>query len=395
MEKTKRVTALPTREFLSRAISAYVERAFSFALWRLPDSQTVCLAASDHPQLWSAVTLDEAKPGFLFAPFHPAEKKIYLPADDLFWIQSGELTSAHGSKLEEILTIIETRAPQKTKMKSYYSSSLRPSSESTETAFCQLVTKGKDAIEQGLFEKIVPSRCKQVKLPLDFDVVHAFGQLCELYPHAMVSVFSSPLTGTWVGATPEMLVGVGKDQHFHTVAVAGTQPYVDGVDVRAVTWTQKDIEEQALVERYIISCFKRIRVREFEEHGPKTVIAGNLLHLKTDFDVDMAAINFPQLGSVMLNLLHPTSAVCGMPLEPSLEFLRREEGYDRQFYSGYLGPVNIREESHIYVNLRCMQLSADEAILYAGAGVLADSDPEKEWKETELKMNTLGRIIRQ
>ena len=77
---------------------------------------------------------------------------------------------------------------------------------------------------------------------------------------------------------------------------------------------QKDIEEQALVERYVISCFKKIRLREYDEHGPKTMIAGNVLHLKTEFEVDMVATNFPQLGSVMLNLLHPTSAVCGMPL---------------------------------------------------------------------------------
>ena len=76
-------------------------------------------------------------------------------------------------------------------------------------------------------------------------------------------------------------------------------------------------------------------------------------------------------------------------------FLKNQEGYDRQFYSGYLGPVNVHEESHIYVNLRCMQLFANVALLYAGAGVLADSDPEREWKETEMKMNTLGRIIRQ
>ena len=57
-------------------------------------------------------------------------------------------------------------------------------------------------------------------------------------------------------------------------------------------------------------------------------------------------------------------------------------------------PSNVQQESHVYVNLRCMQLFAHEAILYAGAGVMAESDPENEWKETEMKMNTLDRIIR-
>jgi isochorismate synthase len=118
-----------------------------------------------------------------------------------------------------------------------------------------------------------------------------------------------------------------------------------------------------------------------------------VIHLKTDFDVDMVATNFPQLGTTMLTLLHPTSAVCGMPLQVSLDYIRKHEGYDRQFYSGFLGPLNIEGESCMHVNLRCMQLFANNAVLYAGAGVLADSDPDKEWAETEMKMNTLGRII--
>lgn len=393
MEQTKSISPLSVREFLTRATSVYFQHKFSFALWRLPDSPAFYVAASENPQQLSEISLEEVKPGFLFAPFDPAKKKIHLPADDLFRFESGQLTSTKRSKLSgisihEISQETFTKAPRY--YESAYSSKIVP-----ETNFHQLVTDCRDAIAAGIFEKIVPSRSKSIKLPIDFNIIDAFHQLCELYPHAMVSVFSSPLTGTWVGATPEMLVCVGKDQHFHTVAVAGTQPHTEGVDLRSVTWSQKDIEEQALVERYIISCFKKIRVREFEEHGPKTVVAGNLLHLKTHFDVDMAAINFPELGTVMLNLLHPTSAVCGMPLEPSLEFLKNQEGYDRQFYSGYLGPVNVHEESHLYVNLRCMQLFAKAAILYAGAGVLLDSDPEREWNETELKMNTLGRIIRQ
>jgi isochorismate synthase len=107
----------------------------------------------------------------------------------------------------------------------------------------------------------------------------------------------------------------------------------------------------------------------------------------------MQATNFPQLGSVMLQLLHPTSAVCGMPLDTSLEFLSRNEKYDRQFYAGYLGPVNFNNDTNIFVNLRCAQLLENKAVLYSGAGVTIDSTPEQEWAETEMKMNTLLNII--
>jgi isochorismate synthase len=117
------------------------------------------------------------------------------------------------------------------------------------------------------------------------------------------------------------------------------------------------------------------------------------VHLKSDFTVDLKAINFPQLGSVMLQLLHPTSAVCGMPLEPAIDFLRMHEGYDREFYAGYLGPVNIENDISLFVNLRCMKLLDNKAILFAGAGVTVDSVAEKEWEETEIKFRTLLNVI--
>jgi isochorismate synthase len=117
------------------------------------------------------------------------------------------------------------------------------------------------------------------------------------------------------------------------------------------------------------------------------------MHLKTEFTVNMNTTNFPQLGSVMLQLLHPTSAVCGMPLESSLEFLMQHEIYNRELYAGYLGPVNIHNNTHIFVNLRCMQWLGSKAIAYSGAGVTVDSTPQTEWDETEMKMNTLLNVI--
>ena len=95
----------------------------------------------------------------------------------------------------------------------------------------------------------------------------------------------------------------------------------------------------------------------------------------------------------MLGLLHPTSAVCGMPKAPATQFLLAHENFDRSFFSGFLGPVNMFEETHLFVNIRCMQLFDKEAILYAGAGVTAFSDVEKEWEETHLKCQTMRKVL--
>jgi isochorismate synthase len=197
-----------------------------------------------------------------------------------------------------------------------------------------------------------------------------------------------------MGASPETIIEVKGSKHFTTVAVAGTQAYHPGTSLQEVAWRQKEIEEQALVSRYIINCFKKIRLREFEEVGPKTVVAGNLLHLKTTYSVDMEETQFPLLGSVMLDLLHPTSAVCGMPKAPAAAFLNQFETFDRALFSGYLGPVNINRGTHLYVNLRCMQIQSGKALLYAGAGVTEDSIPEREWMETQLKCDTLLEVMK-
>jgi isochorismate synthase len=250
-------------------------------------------------------------------------------------------------------------------------------------------------ITEGLFEKAVPSRSQSFQLPKGFDPLSTFDRLCETYPNAFVSLVSTTETGTWLGATPELLVSIDSNMKFKTVALAGTKIFQQGTDLKSVAWTQKDIEEQAMVSRYIINCFKKIRLREYLEHGPRTAIAGNLIHLKTDYEVDMIATNFPQLGSVMLKLLHPTSAVCGMPLEIATQFITENEGYDREYYSGYLGPVNFKNESNIFVNLRCMQVQKTKGLCYAGAGVTTDSEPEQEWMETEMKMNTLMNVLNQ
>lgn len=385
------------KELLSFLISHCGEGQAPLALWRMPGSALKHLIISDnYRQMDSATALEGLDPGFLMAPFDKNKNRLFLPADLFFTFQNGHLKTDAGSKeeksaqwLQEQLKVTRIAAGRSFTA----ASSPTASADRHKGAFIAMVEKSIREIEQGTFEKIVPSRTKEILLPTTFDIIESFGKLCENYPEALISFVSIPGVGNWLGASPEVLVSVQDKTIFKTVALAGTLPYQPGLDIRSVAWTQKEIEEQALVERYVISCFKKIRLREYEEHGPKTIVAGNLMHLRSEFTVDIKATNFPQLGSVMLDLLHPTSAVCGMPLEPSLKFLQEHEHYDRSFYAGYLGPVNIKNNIGLFVNLRCMQIAGNHGILYAGAGVTIDSIPEKEWAETEIKFNTLLNVI--
>ncbi|MCI0751758.1 MAG: chorismate-binding protein [Flammeovirgaceae bacterium] len=377
------------KELVPRLMHYCFEENASFAYWRLPNQQANYFLISFNP-VRSSENFEALESGFLFAPFDTEKQPLFLKADFLFHFENNTLAEASGTLEQNSEAWLDQFKSTIARKKWYTHSSDK---KENLASFQMLVQDCIERIQAGNFEKIVPSRCKRIPLSENFNPGESFQNLCAAYPNAFVSLVSTPETGTWLGATPELLVTVEDKQTFRTTALAATKTYVAGTELKQVAWTQKEIEEQALVERYIISCFKKIRLREFDEHGPKTMVAGNLMHLRTDFSVDMAATNFPLLGSVMLKLLHPTSAVCGMPLESSLPFLKENEGYQREYYSGYLGPVNIQQDTHLFVNLRCMQVQENEGILYAGAGVTIDSDPEKEYEETEMKMNTLRSVI--
>ena len=383
------------RELLAFLLSRSASSENPVAVWRLPGAETTnVIIANDCRELKKEETIEDLPTGFLVAPFEKSKNRLYLTADQMFSFSNGALIQNPTPVEERSLQWLQSELPERPVGKYVPKGApISPASDMEKESFLRLVQFGLEEIERGTFEKIVPSRTRTITLPEAFDVIGSFQKLCLAHPQALISFVNIPGVGTWLGATPELLVSVDAKRIFKTVALAGTLPYHPGTDLRTVSWTQKEIEEQALVERYVISCFKKIRLREYDEHGPRTVIAGNLLHLKSEFTVDMQATEFPQIGSVMLDLLHPTSAVCGMPLNASLEFLKKHESHDRGFYSGYLGPVNVQDKIQLFVNLRCMQICGDTAIVYAGAGVTTDSIPEKEWMETEMKLDTLLNVI--
>ncbi len=388
MNEISEIEKVKNDRIIRLIIQSSLNQGKSFALWRMPGSKQKNLCIGNGPLTSTEeLTIEELDAGFVFSPFDPSKKKYFLAAENIYHFsdESPEVNSSFtGIDLEkENLNLDE-------KPLSFH---FKKKNDFIKSDFEAFVTKCIESIEAGIADKIVPSSFLDQPLSENFDLLKAFDNFCSKYPNAFVSLTSSPEVGTWLGASPELLVTMDANGKFKTVALAGTQSYQEGMNLKLVAWTQKDIEEQAMVSRYIINCLKKVRVREYVEHGPRTVIAGNLLHLKTDYEVDTKEINFPQMGSVMLKLLHPTSAVCGMPHAPAFEFLKEHEGYDREMYAGFIGPVNIQNETNLFVNLRCMQLFNHSVRIYAGAGVIADSVPQKEKEEVDMKLQSILKNI--
>jgi isochorismate synthase len=389
--------ALDGLRVLKGLIQDILAKNAGFALWKLPHGNTLYLLEDDKPQQGTAERkdLDTAR-GFLFAPFQAGNAWYFLSGEritEFSFTVAGEGTEASinpelktkGTYHPKSLTLIDN-------VQGFHASEQPPEANTTEQAYRQSVEAALEAIANREVEKLVPARIFTEAAPEGFDMIDLYLKASAAYPRAMVSLVSLPKAGTWMGASPELLVSMDKGGIFKTVALAGTQKNM-GQSLKQVSWTQKEIEEQALVSRFIINCFKQIRLREFDEQGPKTIISGNLLHLKTEFLVNTVKERYPQLATVMLGLLHPTSAVCGMPKEKAQSLLQQLEQFDRQFFTGYLGPIGIENETHLFVNLRCVQLYGNLLSFYAGAGVTEDSDPQKEWDETRDKINTIRNLI--
>ncbi|RZJ26337.1 MAG: isochorismate synthase, partial [Flavobacterium sp.] len=224
----------------------------------------------------------------------------------------------------------------------------------------------------------------------DLDVVAAFKKLIALYPTAFRYLWFHRETGIWMGATPEQLIKAN-DKQFNTVALAGTQAFSGNEQVE---WQQKEIAEQQFVTDFISeSLMSSASGMTFSDSY--TAKAGNLLHIKTDIQ---GTLNTDASLEEVLKVLHPTPAVCGFPKADAKEFITANEGYDREFYSGFLGELNKdfandKKASELYVNLRCMKIDDNNAHLFIGCGITKDSIPENEFTETVNKSLTMKKVL--
>jgi isochorismate synthase len=364
---------------MADAIALCVGQNLTFAAYRLPNqyNPVLLIQSGSTPRTISREDDFDALSGFVVAPFSDASCcRTLLIEPDLF--HGTDITGDLISRLKSLgkNTVAYTQCA--------------PPEEVTREEYLGLLHHIMDQIHRGIFEKVVPSRVKIVKGTYDSKMGLIFSLLCQNYPNAFVYVFH---TGdhTWIGATPEPFL-LALNGTMQTVSLAGTRPFSEE-NQNIGAWNSKERLEQEYVTRYISRVLSKYNLSQVEQQGPYTKIAGNLLHLRTDFTFYSKELK-GRLGR-FLNDLHPTPAVCGMPYQSSLELLIKLEKHNREYYAGFLGPVGLDGNLSLFVNLRCMKVFKDKLALYVGGGITADSVPEDEWTETEIKADTLLAIIQQ
>ncbi len=353
--------------FYRRIVEQY-KLNLPFAVYSKPNSQTIIALLQQDDVLYTITDFSES--GFAFSSFH--EKHNYLIPEN-----HSQIVSTVFDKKKIVETETEYDVPTTLE----------------KVNFEELVSKGIQAIQNKEFKKVVLSREENVTVA-NFDLVATFEKMIQLYPATFAYCFYHPKVGLWMGATPEQLVKV-EDKVFATMALAGTQKDT-GLD--AIVWHDKEKEEQQFVTDFIVAELKEVTT-SLNVSKPYSVKAGNIWHIKTDVG---GALNSSNGLHKVIELLHPTPAVCGLPKAPSKAFILENEKYDRTFYTGFLGELNLSQTSNkilsdLFVNLRCMKIEVSAtqttAKLFMGCGITKDSIPEKEWEESVNKSVTMKKVL--
>ena len=424
-----------TSEEFFKELRFQLEKGLPFVAYRkpvVPNSPGVIKAfLQKDPELYS--TTDYLESGFVFAPFDEKEPAILIPGEFSDYLE----TTFNNSETSKLSKITDPGNSENSLEKEKH---------------IKLVQKGIDSIKNKSFKKVVLSRKEIIQIPASTkpEPIEIFRDLTEKYPEAFAYIWFHPKVGLWLGATPETLLEVERNR-YKTMALAGTQKYEGTLDVN---WGEKEKEEQQFVTDSILEDLKPIS-NKIEITSPYTAKAGGLLHLKTDIsctdaefrvstdsdseshisgaDAEFRVSSDSDLEShisgadaefrvsteagnmkKLIMALHPTPAVCGLPKAPAKKFILENENYNREFYTGFLGELNLKKTvqrssnrknrenqayasitktSALFVNLRCMKLEDNKAVLFVGGGITKDSDPVAEWEETSNKAQTMKRVL--
>ncbi len=353
-----------------------IDKNISFALYRLPGEYDIRLVLQTSGQSETCINLLELnnRKGFVIAPFQISK------AAPIVLIQPEVVLTGE----EAVFSYFSNSAFEK-HINEPSSSFFEPSKATSFDHYQKGYTAFHESLIGDTLKKLVLSRTFELARNEEFSGGLSFLNACKKYPDNFIFLCHTPESGTWLGCSPEILVS-GKNGNWKTDALAGTKK-ISKDD--AVIWDDKNRLEQQIVVEYMQQQLIKAGIKSTYSE-PKTIRSGNLAHLKSEFSFHVD--DSSKIGS-LLNLLHPSPAVCGFPKKEAFDFITKNEGYDRKYYSGFLGYLDVDNKTDLFVNLRCMQIFKQNLRLFAGGGILPSSELISEWKETEYKLQTILSII--
>lgn len=339
-------------------IEAHWKSELPFVSYRKPNTKKVISVFQNDSRLHQLQDFRET--GFVFAPYDKKAPGVLILPDKVI---------SHEYQTRDL---------------EYETSNIPETSVEGKTYHIEIVEEGVKSIRNTQLEKVVLSR--RIVVPNNTSPLEIFQKVLDTYLDAFCYIWYHPKIGLWIGATPELLLHK-QNSSLVAVSLAGT---IKNIGTDNPLWGKKELEEQDMVTRHVAQQL-RSYVSDLSIGKVNSVRAGNLWHLKTKI---WGSIRDLELEKI-INALHPTPAICGLPVSEAETFINKYENYDREFYTGYLGELNMGKDKNtdLFVNLRCMQIKANSALLYVGGGITSGSNAEQEWMETVHKSETMLNMI--
>jgi menaquinone-specific isochorismate synthase len=254
------------------------------------------------------------------------------------------------------------------------------------------VTAALQQVNSGQLHKVVLADVMDVVVPQPVNVVRSLQTLRQNHPDCTVFSVGNGKGQSFIGASPERLLSITNHQ-LTTEALAGSAPRstVYGIDqqlAQTLLSSKKERYEHQVVVEFILEQLRSLDLTPQYATSPQILQLLHIQHLHTPI---RAALN-PQQGVQPLDILaklHPTPAVAGVPRQAACDFIRQHETFERGLYTAPLGWIDTDGNSEFIVGIRSALIDGCKARLYAGAGIVAGSEPAKELAEIKLKLQTL------
>lgn len=271
----------------------------------------------------------------------------------------------------------------------------RVSFQTTEAGdFRAVVAGGLSAIAEGAVKKIVLARAQDMEASVPLHPLRLLNGLRERFPECYSFSVANGRGHSFIGASPERLVRVSKGV-LETEALAGSARRGVGASEdaalgSALLHSEKDLREHRHVLDSIVRRLSPLGITPEFPEAPVLRKLANVQHLHTPVTATMPA------GIHLLDALaqlHPTPAVGGTPREEAVARIRTLEGFPRGLYAGAIGWMNARGGGEFLVGIRSALIEGNTARVYAGAGIIEGSDPDREFAETELKFRAMREAL--
>ncbi len=252
-----------------------------------------------------------------------------------------------------------------------------------------LVVKAKDILGNTQLEKLVLSRQKIFSVSNQPDWNFIFEELERKFPECYLFLIKSKKS-YFFGVSPEKFISVHNGK-IEVEAVAGSAPrskqQPEDLNLEnGLRVSTKNLKEHKYVSEFIINVLKEYSINITNSDNPEIKKLDNIQHLITKVSAELKEKN--KLFE-LIEALYPTPAVCGVPKNDAIEYIRQLENYDRGLYSGLIGWLDFKGNCDFSVTIRSALAKGKEITAYAGAGIVEDSNPDEEFIETQLKLKPI------